>query len=594
VAAETAYQRITGALRARGHKVTENGHKASARCPAHDDRNASLSVTGMPEKTLIHCHAGCDTRDILADLELTLADLYDERSATYRYDDGRIVKRFYDSTGTKKFTQANAGPTSTLYHASRIAEAPPLRNIYIVEGEADVHTIEAMGGYATTAPQGAKSFHKVDVEPLRGRRVIVVVDRDDAGTTWAQQVRAKLDNVVEKMRFVHARTGKDASDHFAAGHNFEHFEAHEPPAPEEDTPTTRVKLTKASAIPMKGTRWVYRGRIPHGMVTLLAGREGIGKSTVSLDIAAQLTRGDLPGRFEGKPQPVIICATEDSWSHTIVPRLMAVKADMDRVYHIAVQDEDGNSRGIIAPQDTHRMETAFQQVHPALMLIDPLMAVIDGKIDTHKQAEVQQALEPLVKMCDRIGMAVLAVIHVNKSSTTDPLTSIMGSKAFATLPRSVLYCLEEDEGKYMFCHVKCNVGPKQPSIQYQLRSVRFELPHDQVEDGDDPYIESSRVVWGDEDRRTATELLEAKAQRSKLGDAAQAVLDLIDAEKGVLTAQQIRDKLSHLDYKAVENALLRLAKDKKITRAARGTYQSLAVTPNPHPNPHLSGDDFSE
>jgi hypothetical protein len=228
--------------------------------------------------------------------------------------------------------------------------------------------------------------------------------------------------------------------------------------------------------------------IHNGMVTLLAGREGIGKSTVSLDIAARLTRGILPGRYEGKPQSVIVCATEDSWSHTIVPRLMAVGADMDRVFHIAVENEDGGQRAIIAPQDIRRMEQAFRDVTPALMLIDPLMAVIDGSIDTHKQAEVQQALEPLVKMCERIGMAVLAVIHVNKSNGTDPLNNIMGSKAFATLPRSVLYCLEEDEGQFMFCHVKCNVGPKMPSIGYRLQPVRFELEPAEVDDGDDPFI----------------------------------------------------------------------------------------------------------
>jgi len=340
----------------------------------------------------------------------------------------------------------------------------------------------------------------------------------------------------------------------------------------------RVRLTKASHIPMRGTRWVYRGRIPHGMVTLLAGREGIGKSTLSLDVGARITRGTLPGRYEGKPQNVIACATEDSWSHTIVPRLMAVDADMDRVFHIAVEDEDGRVRGIVAPQDIRRMERAFREVRPALMLIDPLMAVIDGKIDTHKQAEVQQALEPLVKMCDRTGMAVLALIHVNKSTTTDPLTSIMGSKAFATLPRSILYCLEEDEGRFMFCHVKCNVGPKMPSIGYRLMPVRFDLPPEEVEEGDDPYIESSRVLWGDEDPRSATELMEAKAKRSNLGEVAMAVLELIDNEQGVLTGRQIRDKLSQYEGKAVDNALARLTKADRITRIQRGTYQSLSIT----------------
>jgi hypothetical protein len=350
--------------------------------------------------------------------------------------------------------------------------------------------------------------------------------------------------------------------------------------PPPEAPKVRVLLAQASTIPMLGTRWVYRGRIPHGMVTLLAGREGIGKSTVWGDLAARITLGTLPGRYEGRPQSVVVCATEDSWSHTIVPRLVAAGADMDLIFNIAVQDEDGNVRGIVAPQDIRRMEQAFRTVQPALMVIDPLMAVIDGKIDTHKQAEVQQALEPLVKMCERIGMAVLALIHVNKSAGTDPLNNIMGSKAFATLPRSVLYCLEEDDGQFMFCHVKCNVGPKMPSIGYRLTSVRFDLDPSEVDDGDEPFILSSRVVWGDEDPRTAAEMLEAKANSSKLGGPAQDIIALLDNEGGAMNTQRICEKLGQEHgKKAIENALKRLAdKGTEIVRVSRGVYQSIKIS----------------
>lgn len=583
---ETAFERVVRTLRERGSRIVERrGRRGEidAQCPAHDDNDPSLGVSDRGDRALIVCRSkGCKAKDIVAALGLTLADLFNEpptysRPVRYVYDDGRTVSRSYKADGKKKILQENTEGVPTLFHATRLANVPEHRYVYLVEGEEDVLTLEAAGAVATTAPQGAPSFSKVDVSPLAGKLVVCVVDRDEAGDGWATQVDAKLRGVVRAHRFVRAKTGHDTSDHFAAGHDVDDFEDYLPPGISVEA-GPRVLLTKASDIRMKGTRWVYRGRIPHGMVTLLAGREGIGKSTVSLDVAARLTRGTLPGRYEGKPQNAVVCATEDSWSHTIVPRLMSVSADMDRVFHIAVEDENGNVRGIVAPQDIQRMEQAFREVRPALMLIDPLMAVIDGKIDTHKQAEVQQALEPLVKMCERIGMAVLALIHVNKSATTDPLTSIMGSKAFATLPRSVLYCLEEDEGRFMFCHVKCNVGPKMPSIGYRLQSVRFELPADEVEDGDDPFIESSRVLWGDEDPRSATELLEERAKRSNLGECAMAVLDLIDNEVGAITSLQIRDKLGQYDGKAIENALSRLTKAERITRIQRGTYQSLAIT----------------
>lgn len=354
-----------------------------------------------------------------------------------------------------------------------------------------------------------------------------------------------------------------------------------PPAdaerPEEDQEgVTRVLLRKASGIRMKGVKWVYRGRIPMGMVTLLAGREGIGKSTVSLDIAARLTRGELDGRYLGKPQGVVICATEDSWSHTIAPRLKAVGADMEFIYHIAVQDEDGNERAIVAPQDTRRMEKAFRETRPALMLIDPLMAIIDGKVDTHKQAEVQQALEPMVKMCERLGMSILALIHVNKSGSTDPLNNIMGSKAFATLPRSILYCIEEDDGDFLFCHVKCNVGPKMPSIHYRLAEVRFDLPEDEVEEGDDAFITSSRVVWGDVDNRSATDVLtEAQQTTRPKGNLRSALLEWIGKQVSAVSLGEVRKEFPDEKENTITATLRRMERAGDIASPSRGMYGPL-------------------
>lgn len=343
---------------------------------------------------------------------------------------------------------------------------------------------------------------------------------------------------------------------------------------DEQEGATKVLLRKASGIKMKGVKWVYRGRIPMGMVTLLAGREGIGKSTVSLDIAARLTKGTLDGRYLGKPQSVVICATEDSWSHTIAPRLVAVGADLERVLHIAVQDEDGNERAIVAPQDTRRMEKAFRETKPALMLIDPLMAILDGKIDTHKQAEVQQALEPMVKMCERLGMSILALIHVNKSGGTDPLNNIMGSKAFATLPRSILYCIEEEDGDFLFCHVKCNVGAKMPSIHYRLAEVRFDLPKDEVEEGDEPFITSSRVVWGEVDERTATDvLIEAQTvERPKGGLRKDIAAWLAEQSEFVATAAIIEQFAPAAKKATVEMTLGRMVKAGEIERPVAGFY----------------------
>ncbi len=235
--AETAYQRVIRALRDNGSRILERSDsRAEAQCPAHQDDEPSLGVTGIEGQALIFCQAGCDTRDVVAAIQLTMADLYDEKSATYRYNDGRTVHRYYDSRGKKKFTQNGAKPTAALYHLQHLADLEPGSCvIHLVEGEKDVHAIEAAGGVATTAPQGARSFHKADVTPLTDHYVAVIVDRDDTGKIWAQQVAAKLDGVAKTVRFYQAKRGKDAADHIAAGFGLTDFERIEvePVAPYE-------------------------------------------------------------------------------------------------------------------------------------------------------------------------------------------------------------------------------------------------------------------------------------------------------------------------------------------------------------------------
>lgn len=282
--AETAYERIIGALRAHGARVTGTDHSvASSTCPSHDDNHPSLSITRSGDRALVWCHSGCETRDVLACLDLTMADLYDERSATYQYDDGRSVRRFYDN-GRKRFAQTGAGPQSTLYHLARLRDVPAGRSIFLVEGEADVHAIEAAGGVATTAPQGADSFHKVDVTPLAGHWVTCVVDRDDAGDKWAAQVRDALEGIAGKYRFVRSQAGKDASDHIAAGHGLTDFEPYQPALPEGEQVSAfrRTFVTRSGLRNLPPVEPLIAGVMSRRSAVVLVGPTGAGKSFLAL------------------------------------------------------------------------------------------------------------------------------------------------------------------------------------------------------------------------------------------------------------------------------------------------------------------------
>jgi hypothetical protein len=113
-----------------------------------------------------------------------------------------------------------------LYRLPKIlAAAAAGEVIYVVEGEKDVHAIEAAGGVATCNPGGADRWRDDYGLSLKGAgAAFVVVDRDDAGRTkWAPRVVASLDAVGVEVFTVEAAEGKDAADHLAAGHTLEDF-----------------------------------------------------------------------------------------------------------------------------------------------------------------------------------------------------------------------------------------------------------------------------------------------------------------------------------------------------------------------------------
>ena len=195
-----------------------------------------------------------------------------------------------------------------------------------------------------------------------------------------------------------------------------------PPQGEPATNYERhVRLMPASSIKVRRVNWLWEQRIALGTLALLAGPEGLGKSTVAYWLAARITRGELPGEYDGQPLAVLVCATEDSWEHTIVPRLMAHGADLDRVYRIEVEIAPGIGVGLSLPRDLDETERLARRVGARLLVLDPLMSRLHESLDTHRDGDVRRALEPLASMCNTAAMSSVGLIHHNKSGSTNPL-----------------------------------------------------------------------------------------------------------------------------------------------------------------------------
>lgn len=513
----------------------------TSRCPAHDDRNPSLSVRQIEGQALVYCHAGCETTNVVEAVGLNIADLFDEPSAGVRYaytDRTGTPTRYVHRTPDKRFRQSGAtSEQPELYRLPAvIAAAEAGTPVYLVEGEKDVHALESIGAVATTSPMGSSNFNKVDVAPLTKARVIVVPDQDGPGKRYLEDALAALEGVAASVQVARPKVGKDAADHVAAGYSLDDLR------PEKPTGARRLVLTRASEIKVRPVRWLWERRVALGSLALLGGREGIGKSTVAYTLAADVSRGRLPGTYEGQPKAVIVAATEDSWEHTIAPRLIAANADLERIFRVDITTAEGVDTGLSLPRDLAAIEQAAIEQEVALILLDPLMSRLDSGLDTHKDAEVRLALEPLTALANRVGAAVLGLIHVSKATSSDPLTLLMGSRAFAAVARAVLFVMvdPDDDNTRLLGEPKNNLG------RTDLPTLSFTIESAHVADTDEGPVWTSAIRWGTERSQSIHDVLVSAAEtadaRSATGEAAVWLEDYLHSVGGTAASAAIKDE----------------------------------------------------
>ena len=314
----------------------------------------------------------------------------------------------------------------------------------------------------------------------------------------------------------------------------------------------RIVLTPASSIKPQRVTWLWDGRQALGTLGLLAGREGTGKSTLAYWVAAQVTRGLLPGEHYGNAKAVMVCATEDSWEHTIVPRLIAAAADLDKVFRVEMVTADDLHYGLALPRDLAAVEESAEQIDAALLLLDPLMSRLSEDLDTHRDGDVRRALEPLVAVARRVGLAVVGIIHHNKSGSTDPLQLVMASRAFTAVARSVHTVMpdpdDETGRRRLFGTPKNNLGRDDlPTLSFTIDGFPVET--------DDGTAWTGRVEWGEELAESITETMrragESEDNRTAASEAAAWMGDYLEQQGGCAPSADIKragQRAGHSDH----------------------------------------------
>jgi len=250
--------------------------------------------------------------------------------------------------------------------------------------------------------------------------------------------------------------------------------------------TAEVELESFDCVIAESVRWLWEQRIPLGKLTIFAGDPGKGKSLITVDIAARLSRGTtFPDGSRCEVGDTIFLSAEDDASDTIRPRLDASGADVRRIHRvkaIRVNLSDGSTGEscFSVERDLERLEEAISKIPTTrLLVIDPVSAYM-GRIDTHRDAEIRRVLAPLADFASRRRVAVLGVMHLKKGDT-GALLRVSGSIGFVAAARVVWGFGEDPDAPEIrvMVAVKNNLAPLGNGLAYRIEAIG----------------ETPRIVW---------------------------------------------------------------------------------------------------
>lgn len=446
--------------------VKTHGDSWVARCPAHGDRNPSLSVSvGGDGRVLLHCHAGCTLNAIVASIGIAARDLFPDTSPyrpstngngkhapepeavakalnqdrpvlvkSYDYvdEDGALLYqacRYKKPDGSKTFRQrkpdGNGGWTYKLegarlvpYRLPEVIEAAAMgRRIFVVEGEKDADALAAEGIPATTNPMGAGKWRDEYSAHFKGADVVVLPDNDEVGQQHAEMVASSLTAHGARVWVVQlpgVPAKGDVSDWLQAGGDFDELD--------ELIGRTRIWTTD----PLRRARWRLDEllandelmRPPKPVVprlafrarsTLVAAAPKAGKSTLLAFVAACVSQG-RPFMDEPVDRGTVLLFSPEEYIGDVGRRLRDFDADPTRIHVVHELPTDPRER-------PSAVQAHIEAVRPDLVVIDTLIAYGRGVIEDENNAVQTQAVtQGLTDLAHRMEVALVIIHHATKST----------------------------------------------------------------------------------------------------------------------------------------------------------------------------------
>ena len=376
--------------RLNAHRV---GRNWTAKCPAHEDHNPSLSLAEGRDGILLFCHAGCGLVSICDALGIEPHDLfYDSKpgfhiTALYDYVDetGALlfqVVRLAPKDFRQRRPDGNGGWIWSLDGTRRVLyglpELRPARSVLIVEGEKDVATGRHLGLAATCNPSGAGKWRPEYSDCLIGKHIVIIADADEAGRKHAQEIAGSLYGKAKYVKVIEFKDAKDLSEWVGRGGTREALLEHikvttewMPPPASKTQETKIILLTGAELImrDIKPREMLLDPVLPEQGLVMLYSYRGIGKTFLSLGMACAVAGGGHFLRWKApRPRNVLYIDGELPLA-TLQQRLKQVLAGLDG-------DPEDTSLRFITP-DVQPCRMPDLATREGQLLIEPYLPGID-------------------------------------------------------------------------------------------------------------------------------------------------------------------------------------------------------------------------
>jgi putative DNA primase/helicase len=391
---------------------------------------------------------------------------------------------------------------------------------YLADKQAQKERIDALlNERANQTPRLYKAWEAISQEDEEYLRSIGSTPENDplefAPTErhLSEKGYAELNSYVNLFRAKHKRLPRGVTNWTEPRPPYEQIR---PPVTQQESLTELIAV-RADSIKSKAVKWLWNFRIPMNKLSILCGNPDQGKSLISLYMIAQASRGNpMYGDVKASipASEVLIMAAEDEADDTIKPRLEAADADLRKVHILStMMDKSPNrvseEREAQLDRDIESLEI-YLRAHPNIrvVVIDPISSFL-GKVSMNKEQEVRSVLTPLKNLAARRGIAIVALMHLNKTSDQSAIHRIGGAVAFTGVARAVWLFMQDeaDKDKHQMLRVKNNIAKGTGGLVFNIQTKPVLI------DGES--VSQPVVSWIGETEASASDLLLSNKQSGR-------------------------------------------------------------------------------